>query len=139
MPAFIAAIQTFENFDHAVSNEHTSNGGVVRRHSLSLQNRTPPRGSLAADILETGSPRSDLLRTKSMLNDIKYMAEKLSDFGSCLSSSSSGGENSEVENSEIGDFKNLNEKKRNKKKKRKLKLTPGKGTFLKKPNLVVVC
>ena len=76
-----------------------------------------------------------------MLNDIKYMAEKLSDFGSCLSSSSSGGENSEVENSEIGGFKNLNEKKRNKKKKRKLKLTPGKEFCLKKKkkNLVVGC
>ena len=50
--------------------------------------------------------------------------------------SSSGDEYSGEENSENGGFKSMNEMKRNKKKKRKLKLTPGKESFMKKPNLV---
>ena len=126
-PAFLAAVQTFENL------ELPSNSDVVRIHSLSSINRTPPMDSIAAQILGSLTPRPDLLRTKSMLSELRDLTERLSDFGSCLSSSSD--ENSGEENSEIGGFKTMNELKRIKKKKRKLKLTPGKESFLKKPNL----
>lgn len=68
-----------------------------------------------------------------MLSELKEMTDRLSDFGSCLSSSSD--ENSGDENSQKGGVKSMNELKRIKKKKRKLKLTPGKENFLKKPNL----
>ena len=87
--------------------------------------------SIAAQILESATPRPDLLRTKSMLNELKDLTERLSDFGSCLSSLSSD-EYSGEENSENGGFKTMNEMKRSKKKKRKLKLTPGKEEFLKR-------
>ena len=66
---------------------------------------------------------------------MRTISEHLSDFGSCLSMSSSDGDSME-ENGASAGFQTLNEKKRNKKKKRKLKLTPGKDQFLKKPNLV---
>ena len=94
--------------------------------------RTPPGGSIAAEILQPGTLRPDFLRTKSVLNELKDLTERLSDFGSCVSSSS---DDSEQENIENGGFKTLNEKKRIKKNKRKLKITPGKEDFLKKPNL----
>ena len=70
-PAFLAAVQTFSNL------ELPSNIDLVRRHSLSSINRTPPGDSIAAEILLT--PRPDLLRTKSMLNDLKDLRERLSE------------------------------------------------------------
>ena len=62
----------------------------VRRHSLSLTRRTPPRNSLAADILGTPQlqQQSSLLTSKSLMNSIKDIQEALSDFKSCNSSSS---------------------------------------------------
>ena len=73
-----------------------------------------------------------------MLNEVKDLTDRLSDFGSCTSElsessgSSTGGDESGEENLENGGFKTMNEKKRIK----KLKITPGKEQFLKKPNLV---
>ena len=58
-----------------------SNDEFLRRHSLSL--RTPPLGSVADEILAS----APLSRTKSLLDDLKGISEKLSDFGSCISSS----------------------------------------------------
>ena len=113
--------------------DQPSPGTVVRRHSLSLYDRTPPRDSLAAEIL--GSQTPSLLRTESILNEMRTVSEHLSDFGSCLSMSSSDSDSLE-DTGASGGFQTLNEKKRNKKKKRKLKLTPGKEQFLKKPNLM---
>ena len=115
---------------------HTSTSELVRRHSISLMDRIPPTGSLADELLGIQSARSGLLKTKSMLNDLKDMTDKLSDFGSCMSFSDSSGEGSGEDNTENGGYKSLNEKRRNKKKKRKLKLTPGKEDFMKKPHLV---
>ena len=117
--------------------DETSTNALLRRHSLSLVNRTPPKESLAAEILGTLTPRPDLLRAKAILNEVKDMTDRLSDFGSCVSESSGTCSDDSGDESDIkGGFQTMNEKKRNKKTKRKLKLTPGKEQFLKKPNLV---
>ena len=62
----------------------------VRRHSVSLNRRTPPRNSLAADILGTSQPQQQpsALASKSLMNSIKDLQDVLSDFKSCNSSSS---------------------------------------------------
>ena len=72
--------------------DQPSNESFLRRHSLSLTNRTPPRNSIASEILGNNSP--SLLRTRSMLNELRGITEQLSEFGSCLSSTgnSSGSE-----------------------------------------------
>ena len=67
---------------------------LARRHSLSLLNRTPPKGSLAEDLL--GLPKYRNRNLSSLSDNIKDLAETLSDFNSCLSSSpseASDGEN----------------------------------------------
>ena len=129
-PAFLAAVKAFKEDESDLA----SNTTVVRRHSLSLTQRTPPRNSIAAEILDI--PRVDFLRTQEAMNDLK---EQLSEFGSCLSSSESsgesGGDHSEIDKTASEGFKTVNEKKRSKRNKRKFKLTPGKESFLKKPNL----
>ena len=122
----------FENSSLLNMNQ-ISPGTLARRHSLSLFDRTPPGKSLAAELI--GSKTPSLLRTESILNEMRTISEHLSDFGSCLSMSSSDSDSVE-DIGASGGFQTLNEKKRNKKKKRKLKLTPGKEQFLKKPNLV---
>ena len=69
-----------------------SNDHFVRRHSLSLLNRTPPRNSLAADILGTHdfqASKSLNNSTRSLMNSIKDMQEALSDFKSCNSTNES--------------------------------------------------
>ena len=92
--------------------------------------------SIAAEILET--PRPDMIKTKSLVNDLK---ECLSDFGSCVEMSDSSEDNQSDKTADrSGDedvFQTMNERKRMKKFKRKLNLTPGKEEFLKKPNLVL--
>ena len=57
------------------SNDFSSESELVRRYSLSLQDR-PPACSLAADILST---------RQSLLSEIKDLNEQLSEFGSCVS------------------------------------------------------
>ena len=110
---------------------------LVRRHSLSLTDRTPPHESLAADIL--GKDRTSLA-VKSILASISDMQETLSDFNSCAESLGEGSDSSadeEVENLKSVEniiSRSLNDKKRERKAKRKLALTPGKHQFLKKPN-----
>ena len=132
--SFLAAVQAFEirNSDQA------SNMAVVRRHSISLINRTPPKDSIAGEILEANS-RPDFLKAQAALNDLKGLTDQLSDFGSCLSSfdssEDSGEEKQGVESTANEGFKSMNDKKRNKRNKRKLKISPGKEIFLKKPNL----
>ena len=82
---------------------------LVRRNSLSM--RSPPRGSLVAEILSSPShpPANTLARSKSLLADLKEMSERLSDFGSCRSSSSSESE-SETKNENYDGYKTMNEK-----------------------------
>ena len=63
--------------------------------------------------------------------------DSISDFGSCLGSSSSSSDESEVqEESENNDFLTVNNKEHLKKAKRTLNLTPGKEQFLKKPKSI---
>ena len=56
---------------------------LVRRHSISLLNRTPPKDSLAAELL--GLPDASSVNKKS-LSSIKDIQENLSNFISCVSS-----------------------------------------------------
>ena len=57
-----------------------SDKDVVRRHSLSLLDRTPPPKSLAADILGTSF---SLGAAKSFLTQIADIQDSLSEFNSC--------------------------------------------------------
>ena len=98
---------------------------LVRRHSLSLLNRTPPKDSLAADLL--GGNNSRLQHVNSLLSSIKDKVESLSDFNSCFSSQSSGDE-SESQSSKADAWIEP--------KKRKRKKSPGeKEDSLKRVNL----
>ena len=139
VPASKSVSQDFgENLNLFKSLEEiASNSTVARRHSLSTIDRTPPNGSLAAEILGRETPGAGLLRTKLMLDELK---EQLSDFGSCYSdetsSCCSSNEDTHDDSEKVG-FQSMNEKKRGRKKKRKLKLTPGKEEFKKKPNLTL--
>ena len=111
----------------------SSREDLVRRHSLSSMNRSPPPDSLIADILCLNRPSLTLKESsRSIMSNISQIQESLSDFNSCLESSSSDEEASVLEEESV--LKTANEKKREKKKKRKLKLTPGKEQFLKKQN-----
>ena len=104
-----------------------SNDELVRRNSLSL--RSPPAGSLAAEILTTGTATSDqhYAQANRILSSLKEMSERYSDFGSCHSSSDGG------EAAEDDVFTTHARKKKGRK--HKLSTTPGKEYFLKKPNL----
>ena len=117
-----------------------ANNELVRRHSRSL--RSPPPGSLAADILQASSsvtPHFD--KAKSLLVNLKEMTNRLSEFESCRSSgssSSSSEDEQEVEQSakdtDDEGFKTMNDRKRSWKLKRKNSTTPSKDSFVKKLN-----
>ena len=83
---------------------------VVRRYSLSLCNRTPPRNSLAADILGT---KKISLTNKSLMSSIKDMQEVLSDFNSCQSTL--GDSTSSTDDLEKSETVSTSRKKRKKK------------------------
>ena len=55
---------------------------VVRRYSLSLTNRTPPKHSLAADIL---GAKKISLANRSLMSSIKDLQDVVSDFNPCQS------------------------------------------------------
>ena len=119
-------------------NESESIANYVRRHSLSLIDRSPHKGSIAEELLN--SPKPDLEKANLMLEDLKVMTERLSDFASCISSdvSCGGSDEDSTDQKDINNkdgFITLNEKKRNKKSKRKHRMTPDKEMFLKKPHL----
>ena len=105
--------------------QFSSNDQLIRRNSLSL--RSPPAGSLAAEILSTGTATSDqhYAQAESILSDLKNMSERYTDFGSCYSSSDGADDDG---------FKAPGRKK--KAQKHKLSITPpGREYFMKKPNL----
>ena len=104
---------------------------LVRRHSLSL--RSPPRGSLADEILGSAKVRDSpvLERSRIVLAEMKDLQEQLSDFVSCKESESSTEEDTEDREA----FKNVEDKKRGFKKKRKASSTPPKEFFRKKQYL----
>ena len=79
---------------------------LARRHSLSLLNRTPPEGSLAAQLL--GYPQTSNLnvpkaplKSHQLLDNVRELAESVSEFNSCISSGSSS-EESDYESAIIG-------------------------------------
>ena len=111
-----------------------SNSALVRRHSLSLMDRTPPPNSIAADIL--GSNLS-FQAAKALWTKIAEVQDSLSDFKSCVSSGSSSDESADdLKKVENVKYVTANERKREKRKKRKLTQTPDKDQFLlKKANL----
>ena len=107
---------------------------VIRRHSISLTDRTPPPNSIAAEII--GKP-SSLTAAKSLLAQIADLKESLSDFNSCAeslpeSSTTSDDTSDDLEEKTEVKSKNMNEKKREKKRKRKSVQTPNKEDFLRK-------
>ena len=110
---------------------------------MSLVNRTPPKDSLASEILAL-TPRPDLSRAQNLLTELKEYLSDIGEFASCVSDASEddGREKEDVketsdENLEGAGTQTMNEKKRMKKSKRKSRDTPRKETFLKKPNLVL--
>ena len=106
--------------------QHCSNEVLARRNSLSLCNRTPPPGSMADELLNSEKEGHHLTKVKSMLSDIKDMAERFSDFASC-ESLSDGNETDKYDGFQLHG--------RKKRKKQKMSPTPTKDYFLKKPNL----
>ena len=113
--------------------EAESISNLVRRHSLSLHNRTPPKDSLVEQLLN--SPRIGFQKTDDLIKDVRAMTDRLSEFGSCISFDLSSNEDSNEEKDKIDGFRVL-EKKRNKRNKRNDKMTPEKNNFLKKPNSI---
>ena len=121
---FVASNLSFPDF--------LTNREVVRRHSISIVDRTPPSKSIAEEIIYT--PRPDMSKTKLLVNELK---DCLSDFGSCISESSNVDDSDSVEEYRSFGCQSLNEKKRMKRLKRKNKASPGKDQFLKKPNTLL--
>ena len=100
---------------------------LVRRHSISLLNRTPPKGSLAEDILMT-TPL--FAKTQSIMDSINDIKETLSDFASCQSTRST----SSSEEDQVDGAKSLINIKLNKKRRKKCKNGYDRSDFVKKPN-----
>ena len=101
-----------------------SNDVVARRHSISLTNRTPPRNSLACELL---GPQYPLLKSgkNSVMSSIKDLQDTLSDFNSCNSTMDSSSCEEASEEADVG------------KRKRKQKKVLGRDHFLKKQNTQV--
>ena len=108
---------------------------MVRRYSLSL--RTPPRNSLAADILGVQQPQDGHqvnqqhvqqapLMAKSIMSSIKDLQEALSDFNSCQSTVDDSGSSSES----CENLKNSTSARQKRKKKSRNEYS--RGDFLKK-------
>ena len=58
---------------------------LVRRHSLSLLNRSPPPGSISADLLGTIKYNKFENQANQLRSSIKDLAEVISDYNSCHS------------------------------------------------------
>ena len=113
---------------------------MVRRHSLSMIDRSPPPNSLAAELLAgKDSEHSWKASTRSILSSLADIQNSLSDFNSCVESTNDGTSSSDEAETgkEISEGKTANDKKREKKRKRKLACTPEKEQFLKKQNLKI--
>ena len=112
--------------------ESLNNEDLARRFSISL--RSPPSGSLAAEIIQSSTSTTPMFgRAESLISELKEMTSKLSDFESCISSSSDNNEEP-VETNNV-EFRSMNERKRDKKNKRKKSNSPGGSEyFLKKVN-----
>ena len=98
------------NFHFPDIPEYLNNSQLIRRHSLSVLNRTPPASSIAAEILLT--PRPYMSRTQMLVSEVK---DCLTDFGSCISETSdSSDSNDNKDDSDEGSVacQTMNERKR---------------------------
>ena len=86
-----------------------SNVDLARRHSLSM--RSPPRNSLGAEIINSPSNPSSLDRIKSLINEVKEMSVRLSEYESCHESTDGDIEKGEAPAEKFG-FKEFTQKKR---------------------------
>ena len=103
---------------------------VIRRHSLSLHDRSPPPHSLASELLVRSPSRAT---NQTIMDRIQNLRDSLSDFNSCLeySGDSSDEAESNLKKVENQQFMSVNDKKRLKKHKRKIAaVTPTKDDFL---------
>jgi hypothetical protein len=100
VPPVLSPIASSPDFKGSKSDLFTplADFNLIRRHSIGI-----PPGSIVSEILNT---------KKSLLTDIRDLQDQLSDFGSCVSTSDSSGEEGSVDD------------KRGKKKKRKAGKTP---------------
>ena len=109
-----------------------TNENLVRRYSLSLTDRTPPKSSLAADILGTAQLEVNHGITKkslTLMNSLKDIQDVLTDFNSCNSTLDSLSSSSE-ESSDLKNQTNKSPSRRKRKKKPRSDLV--RGDFLKK-------
>ena len=101
---------------------------LARRHSLSM--RSPYKGSLGAELLMPPPRRQSLDRTKDLLNEVKELSIRLSDYESCISTD----DDMNTSNNQGDGFVTFNNRKRSWKNKRKSSTSPPKEFFLKKQN-----
>ena len=103
---------------------------LVRRNSLSL--RSPPPGSLAAEILSTGKENEHFTKAKSIIDNLMEIADRYSDFVSCKSSDDTDSGTSD-KNLEDG-FQIQGRKKKKRVRKHKLSPSPPNDLAVKKLN-----
>ena len=94
------------------SNDWPSVSNLVRRHSLSLLNRSPYKGSLADDLLNRGKAQFDA-QTTLLRSSIKDLTDVISDYNSCQSIAESSDTDSSIK--EVPGFVRKKGKKRNRK------------------------
>ena len=118
-----AAVETWNNepSDWSV----ITNEEVARRHSISLSGRTPPRNSLAKELLASQDPILKP-RNNTLMASIKDIQDVLSDFNSCNSTLDPSSTSSD-------EIAAVREEKNGKRKKKSKKLL-NRDQFLKKPN-----
>ena len=115
-------------------NEQSLNDDLVRRHSLSL--RTPPRNSIASDILQVPN-ESSLNKTSNLLNEVRNLASRLSEYETSDYSdavSEAEGDIAQDTRDDEGEFQNMNDRKRHWRHKRKMSGLPTASSFRKKSN-----
>ena len=108
--------------------EQLDRENLARRHSLSL--RSPPLGSLGAELLQPPPRRQSFDRTKELLKEVQNMSTRLSEYGSCMSTDDEASTNG----SQADGFSSFNSRKRGWKSKRKSSTSPTKEFFYKKAN-----
>ena len=106
---------------------------LVRRHSLSLLNRTPPPKSIAADILGlNGQKAASLVRSSN--NILRSIQETLSDFGSEVASDFNTCNSAISSSSSEENHEDSSAQKSKKKRKKKAKRDYNREDFVKKAN-----
>ena len=110
--------------------EQLDDTNFIRKHSLSL--RSPPKGSIAAEVLER---RSSLDKAQNLLTEVRKMSTLLTEYESCISTDDEDKQKSDENVADHNEPKSMNEKSRQYRQKRKNRTTPTKESFIKRPNL----